>query len=132
MERVIPDAVGQQLACYAHARRALHDRSTNCSRQAAVRGRGLDALENFPRVLTCWRANILRSSSKGNEYFLKHLLGFPETAQTAPETAPELRPRELTWRDPGAVGKRDLMVTIDFRMTGIFLYLDVVFPAATW
>ncbi|HEX6936584.1 MAG TPA: molybdopterin-dependent oxidoreductase, partial [Actinomycetes bacterium] len=30
-----------------------------------------DAPENFPRVLTIWRANLLGSSSKGNEYFLK-------------------------------------------------------------
>ena len=28
-----------------------------------------------PRVLTVWRANLLGSSSKGNEYFLRHLLG---------------------------------------------------------
>ena len=34
-----------------------------------------DAPENWPRVLTVWRANLLGSSSKGNEYFLKHLLG---------------------------------------------------------
>ncbi len=34
-----------------------------------------DAPENLPRVLTIWRANLLGSSSKGNEYFLKHLLG---------------------------------------------------------
>lgn len=34
-----------------------------------------DAPENFPRVLTIWRANLLGSSSKGHEYFLKHLLG---------------------------------------------------------
>src|SRR5690606_26356964 len=33
-----------------------------------------DAPENFPRVLTVWRANLLGSSGKGNEYFLKHLL----------------------------------------------------------
>ena len=30
---------------------------------------------NFPRVLTVWRANLLGSSGKGNEYFLHHLLG---------------------------------------------------------
>ena len=30
---------------------------------------------NFPRVLTVWRANLLGSSGKGNEYFLRHLLG---------------------------------------------------------
>ena len=30
---------------------------------------------NFPRVLFLWRANLLGASSKGHEYFLKHLLG---------------------------------------------------------
>ena len=34
---------------------------------------------NWPRVLTAWRANLLGSSSKGNEYFLKHLLGATRT-----------------------------------------------------
>jgi len=31
---------------------------------------------NFPRVLFLWRANLLGASSKGHEYFLKHLLGW--------------------------------------------------------
>ena len=39
-----------------------------------------DAPENVPRVLTVWRANILGSSGKGHEYFLKHLLGAPKPA----------------------------------------------------
>lgn len=30
---------------------------------------------NFPRVLFVWRANLISSSGKGHEYFLKHLLG---------------------------------------------------------
>src|SRR5690606_15756852 len=34
-----------------------------------------DAPQNWPRVLSVWRANLLGSSSKGNEYFLRHLLG---------------------------------------------------------
>ena len=38
-------------------------------------GEDPDAPENFPRVLSIWRANLLGSSAKGNEYFLKHLLG---------------------------------------------------------
>nr|WP_229698970.1 molybdopterin-dependent oxidoreductase [Wenjunlia tyrosinilytica] len=38
-------------------------------------GEDPDAPENFPRVLNVWRANLLGSSAKGNEYFLKHLLG---------------------------------------------------------
>ena len=43
---------------------------------------------NWPRVLTAWRANLLGSSSKGNEYFLKHLLGATRTNLRAePETS---------------------------------------------
>src|SRR5206468_12305432 len=38
-------------------------------------GQDPDAPENWPRVLTLWRANLLGSSGKGNEYFLRHLLG---------------------------------------------------------
>ena len=34
-----------------------------------------DAPENFPRNLFIWRANLITSSSKGHEYFLKYLLG---------------------------------------------------------
>jgi nitrate reductase / nitrite oxidoreductase, alpha subunit len=86
---------------------------------------------NFPRVLTVWRSNLLGSSGKGHEYFLHHLLGADHSvaAQECPE---ELRPAELTWRDQAAVGKLDLLVNIDFRMTSTGIYADVVLPAATW
>ena len=42
---------------------------------------------NWPRVLTAWRANLLGSSSKGNEYFLQHLLGTTRTTCAATPTA---------------------------------------------
>ena len=35
----------------------------------------VDAPENWPRTLTLWRSNLFGSSAKGNEYFLKYLLG---------------------------------------------------------
>ena len=35
----------------------------------------VDAPENWPRTLTLWRSNLMGSSAKGNEYFLKYLLG---------------------------------------------------------
>src|SRR5207249_3408254 len=58
-----------------------------------------DAPENYPRVLTVWRANLLGSSGKGNEYFLKHLLGAasPVRAPAAPDGPPPrpvARPQE--------------------------------------
>ena len=90
-----------------------------------------DAPENWPRVLTVWRANLLGSSSKGNEYFLRHLLG-TSNAVRADETPPDRRPREVKWRDEAPIGKLDLMVSLDFRMTSTGLFSDVLLPAATW
>jgi nitrate reductase / nitrite oxidoreductase, alpha subunit len=90
-----------------------------------------DAPQNWPRVLTLWRANLLGSSSKGNEYFLKHLLGTHSSVR-AEETAPERRPRDVLWRDEAPEGKLDLLVSLDFRMTSSTLLSDVVLPAATW
>ncbi|EWM19182.1 nitrate reductase subunit alpha [Kutzneria sp. 744] len=86
---------------------------------------------NFPRVLMVWRANLFASSMKGHEYLLRHLLGTSD-AVTATETPPELRPTEVTWRNPAPVGKLDLSVAVDFRMTSTCLFSDIVLPAATW
>ncbi|MCL6550236.1 MAG: molybdopterin-dependent oxidoreductase [Acidothermus cellulolyticus] len=86
---------------------------------------------NFPRVLTVWRANLLGSSGKGMEYFMRHLLG-TDDAVRAEETAPPLRPADVTWRDPAPRGKLDLLTAIDFRMTSTCTYADIVLPAATW
>lgn len=91
-----------------------------------------DAPENFPRVLTVWRANLLTSSGKGHEYFLRHLLGAQSETVRADETPPARRPKEVAWRDPAPTGKVDLLTTVDFRMTGTCLFSDVVLPAATW
>jgi nitrate reductase alpha subunit len=91
-----------------------------------------DAPGNFPRILTLWRANLLGSSSKGHEYFLRHVLGVETDAIRNDEAPPELRTQEVVWRDEAPVGKFDLFTTIDFRMNGSALYSDVVLPAATW
>ncbi|MDN5804942.1 MAG: molybdopterin-dependent oxidoreductase, partial [Microlunatus sp.] len=86
---------------------------------------------NFPRVMTVWRANLIGSSGKGMEYFMRHLLGV-EDAVRAEESRPELRPAEVRWRDEAPRGKLDLITTIDFRMTSTCTYSDIVLPAATW
>ncbi|NUU23888.1 MAG: nitrate reductase subunit alpha, partial [Streptomycetaceae bacterium] len=94
-------------------------------------GEDPDAPENFPRVLTVWRANLLGSSAKGNEYFLKHLLG-TDSSLRATEAPPEARPQDVVWRTEAPVGKLDLLLTLDFRMTSTTVFSDVVLPAATW
>ena len=84
---------------------------------------------NFPRVLFLWRANLLGASSKGHEYFLKHLLG-----PTAPCSTPKARCGRR--RSPGArrapEGKLDLLVTLEIRMSTSAMYADVALPAAGW
>lgn len=85
---------------------------------------------NFPRVMFVWRANLISSSGKGHEYFLKHLLGTSHGLMNDDEAG--LRPEEVKWRDKAAEGKLDLLVDIDFRMSGTALYSDIVLPAATW
>jgi len=91
-----------------------------------------DGPGNYPRVLTLWRANLLGSSSKGHEYFLRYVLGVPDAAVRNREASPEHRPRDVVWREEAPSGKLDLFTTIDFRMNGSALYSDVVLPAATW
>jgi nitrate reductase / nitrite oxidoreductase, alpha subunit len=90
------------------------------------------APENWPRVFFVWRSNLLGSSGKGQEYFMRHLLGSEHDAVLAQELEPELRPEEVAWGDGPPRGKLDLLVTVDFRMTTTAIYSDVVLPAATW
>ena len=71
------------------------------------------------------------SSGKGNEYFLKHLLG-TDSSLRATETPRGQRPVDVTWRDEAPEGKLDLLMTIDFRQTSTTIFSDVVLPAATW
>ncbi|MGE5828856.1 MAG: nitrate reductase subunit alpha, partial [Micromonosporaceae bacterium] len=94
-------------------------------------GQDPDAPANWPRVLTVWRANLLGSSAKGNEYFLRHLLGTDASLRATP-ASPAQRPQEVRWHDEAPEGKLDLLLSLDFRMTSTTLFSDVVLPAATW
>jgi nitrate reductase alpha subunit len=94
-------------------------------------GEDPDAPENYPRILSIWRANLLGSSGKGNEYFLKHLLG-ADSSLRAVEAPEGRRPHDVAWVDQAPEGKLDLLYTLDFRQTSTTLFSDVVFPAATW
>ncbi len=87
---------------------------------------------NFPRNLFVWRSNLLGSSGKGHEYFLKHLLGTRHGVQGRDLGPDDARPEEVVWHERAPEGKLDLLVTLDFRMSTTCLYSDVVLPTATW
>ncbi len=80
-----------------------------------------------------WRSNLLGSSGKGHEYFLKHLLGTTHgvLGKDLGETG-EKKPKEVAWHDEAPEGKLDLLVTLDFRMSTTCVYSDIVLPTATW
>ncbi|VEG39072.1 respiratory nitrate reductase subunit alpha apoprotein [Mycolicibacterium flavescens] len=118
------------------ARAAGQDISTYVTEKLADGGLKLavtdpDNPSNWPRVLSVWRANLLGSSSKGNEYFLRHLLGTDSNLQAEP-TPEAVRPNDIPWTDDIPEGKLDMLMSIDFRMTSTTLLSDVVLPAATW
>jgi len=88
---------------------------------------------NFPRNLFVWRSNLLGSSGKGHEYFLKHLLGTVHGVQGKDlGSLGGAKPEEVLWREQAPEGKLDLLVTLDFRMSTTCLYSDIVLPTATW
>ncbi|MEG1833170.1 MAG: nitrate reductase subunit alpha [Burkholderiaceae bacterium] len=88
---------------------------------------------NFPRNLFVWRSNLLGSSGKGHEYFLKHLLGTSNGVMGKDLGAEGgVKPMEVTWNDKAPEGKLDLLVTLDFRMSTTCLYSDIVLPTASW
>ena len=88
---------------------------------------------NWPRNMFVWRSNLLGSSGKGHEYFLKHLLGTSHGV-LGKDLGEEgrARPAEVAWHDKAPEGKLDLLVTLDFRMSTTCLYSDIVLPTATW
>ncbi|WP_109316246.1 nitrate reductase subunit alpha [Pseudovibrio ascidiaceicola] len=88
---------------------------------------------NWPRNLFVWRSNLLGSSGKGHEYFLRHLLG-TEHGVLGKDLGEEGRQRakEAVWHDNAPEGKLDLLVTLDFRMSTTCVYSDIVLPTATW
>jgi nitrate reductase alpha subunit len=92
-----------------------------------------DDPKNFPRNLFVWRSNLLGSSGKGHEYFLKHLLGTIHGIQ-GKELGEDggAKPEEVVWHEEAPEGKLDLLVTLDFRMSTTCLYSDIVLPTATW
>ncbi|MFC5495537.1 nitrate reductase subunit alpha [Nocardioides caricicola] len=91
----------------------------------------IDAPESWPRTLVLWRSNLFGSSAKGNEYFLRNLLGTHSNVLGSENPATP-RPQGVAWHEDPPEGKLDLLVSADFRMTSTTLLSDVVLPAATW
>jgi nitrate reductase / nitrite oxidoreductase, alpha subunit len=133
--KVVRDAQTAGMDPKDYAVKALKDGSLQMSCEDP------DHPDNWPRNMFVWRSNILGSSGKGHEYFLKHLLGTSNGVQGKDLGASGgLKPAEVVWRDVdngtgrlGAPeGKLDLLVTLDFRMSTTCLYSDIVLPTATW
>ena len=88
---------------------------------------------NWPRNMFVWRSNLLGSSGKGHEYFLKHLLGTAHGVQGKDlGEMGQQKPRDVKWHDEAPKGKLDLLVTLDFRMSTTCVYSDIVLPTASW
>ncbi|MBU0588859.1 MAG: nitrate reductase subunit alpha [Gammaproteobacteria bacterium] len=124
--QVVKDAAAAGMDPKDYAVKSLKDGSLQMSCEDP------DHPDNWPRNMFVWRSNILGSSGKGHEYFLKHLLGTSHGVQGKDLGTDEAKPTEVVWHDKAPEGKLDLLVTLDFRMSTTCLYSDIVLPTATW
>lgn len=85
---------------------------------------------NWPRNLFVWRGNLVGTSAKGHEYFLKHLFGAQNGVLQ--EGGAGAHTKEVRWVDEAAVAKLDLAVDINFRLNSTGAYSDIILPTATW
>lgn len=90
-----------------------------------------DGEGNSPKVWFIWRGNAISSSAKGHEFFLKHVIGAPNSSFTAREAA-KGQVKDIVWHENAPTAKMDLVVDLNFRMDTSTLYSDIVLPAATW
>jgi nitrate reductase alpha subunit len=90
-----------------------------------------DGAGNSPKVWFIWRGNAISASAKGHEFFLKHVIGAPNSSFTATEAA-KGQVKDIVWHEQAPTGKMDLVVDLNFRMDTSTLYSDIVLPAATW
>jgi nitrate reductase alpha subunit len=103
------------------------------NKELSIASEDPDNPKNFPRNLFVWRSNLLGSSAKGMEYFMKHLLGTQNSVLGDDLKANgEQLPQEVKWHDEAPEGKLDLLVTLDYRMSTTTLHSDIILPAATW
>jgi nitrate reductase alpha subunit len=124
--QVVKDAQAVGMDPKEYAIKALQDGSLKMSCEDP------DNPLNWPRNMFVWRSNILGSSGKGHEYFLKHLLGTSHGVQGKDLGPEDAKPAEVKWHDKAPEGKLDLLVTLDFRMSTTCMYSDIVLPTATW
>ncbi|WP_397535154.1 nitrate reductase subunit alpha [Roseateles sp.] len=124
--QVVKDAQAAGMDAKDYAVKGLKDGSLRMSCEDP------DHPANWPRNMFVWRSNILGSSGKGHEYFLKHLLGTTNGVQGKDLGRDDAKPQEVEWHDKAPEGKLDLLVTLDFRMSTTCLYSDIVLPTATW
>jgi len=125
--QVVKDAAAAGMDPKDYAVQALKDGTLKMSCEDP------DHPDNFPCNMFIWRSNLLGSSGKGHEYFLRHLLGTSHGVQGKELGAPgDQKPQEVAWHAQAPEGKLDLLVTLDFRMSTTCLYSDIVLPTATW
>lgn len=124
--QVVKDAVAASMDLKDYVVKGLQDGSLKMSCEDP------DNQLNWPRNMFVWRSNLLGSSGKGHEYFLKHLLGTSHGVQGKDLGPEDAKPTEVKWHDKAPEGKLDLLVTLDFRMSTTCLYSDIVLPTATW
>jgi nitrate reductase alpha subunit len=64
---------------------------------------------------------------------LKYLLGTKNGVMNEDTGKSQgFKPGEVDWQEDGAIGKLDLVTTLDFRMSSTCVYSDIVLPTATW
>ncbi len=125
--QVAKDAAAAGMSAKDYVAKGLKDGTLKLSCQDP------DNPKNWPRNMFVWRSNLLGSSGKGHEYFLKHLLGTTHGV-LGKDLGPEGRAKatEAVWHEHAPEGKLDLLVTLDFRMSTTCVYSDIVLPTATW
>ena len=124
--QVVKDAMAVGMDPKDYAVKSLQDGSLKMSCEDP------DHPANWPRNMFVWRSNLLGSSGKGHEYFMKHLLGTTHGVQGKDLGVQDAKPAEVQWHKEAPQGKLDLLVTLDFRMSTTCLYSDIVLPTATW
>lgn len=125
--QVAKDAAAAGLSAKDYVAKSLKDGTLKLSCEDP------DNPRNWPRNMFVWRSNLLGSSGKGHEYFLKHLLGTTHGVMGKDlGVEGRAKPAEAVWHEQAPEGKLDLLVTLDFRMSTTCVYSDIVLPTATW